>query len=487
MTVAEAPVRPRPPGTGQRSPMSLGRMLWLELRRNAMPWMFPLLALLFVFDPFRTAMDYPPLWDLRASVVVNKLLPDFVAFVAGVAAWMGSRDSRRHTADLVTATPRPRWTAWLVTWAATAIWAVILYLCGVGVIYGVTATQATWGHPLWWPVAAGCAELAVISALGFAVGVLFPSRFTAPLAAIGAFFLSLEGFHNAVAQSSVFALLSPTTSVPADDIGVFYHYLPDVAIVQLMFLLGLTAVVLGALGLARAADAGPQLRRAAAILGVAGLAATGTAIGLVGTAHQGTAGEVIPDLHDAANDRLIAFTPVCSPAGGVPVCVHPAYRADLHDVTAAFRSALREVTGLPGAPTRITQVGNPALAMPTGRLAGSPPVLYYSMPVLGSAFGQTARDLTQGLQGLFVAAFIAGPRGFVGQGGTPAQQVVQTVLQKAMGSQWDPPGPGDGPEGRAMTAATVRFAGLPAGVRHAWLATHLVALRAGHITLAQLP
>ena len=487
MTVAEAPVRPRPPGTGQRSPMSLGRMLWLELRRNAMPWMFPLLAALFVFDPFRTAMDYPPLWDLRASVVVNKLLPDFVAFVAGVAAWMGSRDSRRHTADLVTATPRPRWTAWLVTWAATAIWAVILYLCGVGVIYGVTATQATWGHPLWWPVAVGCAELAVICALGFAVGALFPSRFTAPLAAIGAFFLSLEGFHNAVAQSSVFALLSPTTSVPADDIGVFYHYLPDVAIVQLMFLLGLTAVVLGALGLARAADAGPQLRRAAAILGVAGLAATGTAIGLVGTAHQGTAGEVIPDLHDAANDRLIAFTPVCSPAGGVPVCVHPAYRADLHDVTAAFRPALREVTGLPGAPTRITQVGNPALAMPTGRLAGSPPVLYYSMPVLGSAFGQTARDLTQGLQGLFVAAFIAGPRGFVGQGGTPAQQVVQTVLQKAMGSQWDPPGPGDGPEGRAMTAATVRFAGLPAGVRHAWLATHLVALRAGHITLAQLP
>ena len=487
MTVAEAPVRPRPPGTGQRSPMSLGRMLWLELRRNAMPWMFPLLAALFVFDPFRTAMDYPPLWDLRASVVVNKLLPDFVAFVAGVAAWMGSRDSRRHTADLVTATPRPRWTAWLVTWAATAIWAVILYLCGVGVIYGVTATQATWGHPLWWPVAVGCAELAVICALGFAVGALFPSRFTAPLAAIGAFFLSLEGFHNAVAQSSVFALLSPTTSVPADDIGVFYHYLPDVAIVQLMFLLGLTAVVLGALGLARAADAGPQLRRAAAILGVAGLAATGTAIGLVGTAHQGTAGEVIPDLHDAANDRLIAFTPVCSPAGGVPVCVHPAYRADLHDVTAAFRPALREVTGLPGAPTRITQVGNPALAMPTGRLAGSPPVLYYSMPVLGSAFGQTARDLTQGLQGLFVAAFIAGPRGFVGQGGTPAQQVVQTVLQKAMGSQWDPPGPGDGPEGRAMTAATVRVAGLPAGGRHAWLATHLVALRAGHITLAQLP
>ena len=68
--------------------MSLWRLLWLELRRNAMPWMFPLLAALFVFDPFRTAMDYPPRVDLRASVLVNKLLPDFVAFVAGVAAWI---------------------------------------------------------------------------------------------------------------------------------------------------------------------------------------------------------------------------------------------------------------------------------------------------------------------------------------------------------------------------------------------------------------
>jgi hypothetical protein len=487
MTVAEAPVRPRPPGAGPASPMSLGRMLWLELRRNAMPWMFPLLALLFVFDPFRTAMDYPPLWDLRASVVVNKLLPDFVAFVAGVAAWMGSRDSRRHTADLVTATPRPRWAAWLVTWAATAIWAVILYLCGVAVIYGVTATQATWGHPLWWPVAVGCAELAVVCALGFAVGALFPSRFTAPLAALGAFFLSLEGFHNAVAQSSVFALLSPTTSVPADDIGVFYHYLPDVAIVQLMFLLGLTAVVLGALGLTQAADAGPRLRRVAAVLGVAGLAATGTAIGLVGTAHQGTAGEVIPALHDAANDRLIAFTPVCSPADGVPVCVHPAYRTYLRDVTAAFRPVLSHVAGLPGAPARITEIGESALSPPTGKFGGSPPVFYYSMPVLGSAFGQTTKDVTQNLQDIFVTAFIAGPRGFAGQGGTPAQQVVETVLQKAMGSQWDPPGPGDGPESPAMTAATARFAALPGGARHAWLAAHLAALRAGRITLAQLP
>jgi hypothetical protein len=254
-----------------------------------------------------------------------------------------------------------------------------------------------------------------------------------------------------------------------------------------MFLLGLTAVVRGGRGLARGADAGPRLRRAAAVLGVVGLAATGTAIGLVGTARQGSAGQVIPALHDAANDRLIAFTPVCGAAGGVPVCVQPAYRPYLDDVTAGLRPVLSEVTGLPGAPTRITEIGDPALTMPLAKFSGSPPVFYYSMPVLGSAFGQTTRDFTENLQNLFVGAFIAGPQGLAGKGGTPAQQVVQLVLLKAIGTRWDQPGPGGGPQSPAMTAAVTRFAALSAGGRHAWLATHLTALRAGHITLAQLP
>ena len=490
--------------------MSLWRLLWLELRRNAMPWMFPLLAALFVFDPYRTAMSYPPLWDLRASVVVNKLLPDFVAFVAGVAAWMGSRDSRRHTADLVTATARPRWSAWLVTWAATAIWAVILYLCGVAVIYGVTATQATWGHPLWWPVAVGCAELAVLSALGFAAGTFFPGRFTAPLAAVAAFFLSLLGFKSAVSRSSVYALLSPSTSVPGNDVGVFSHYMPDVAIAQLMFLTGLTVAVLGVLGLSRHAEGGLRLRRAAVVLTAAGVAATGTAVGLVGTAREGPGGVTIPALHDAANDRPIAFTPVCRPAGGVPVCVHPAYRAYLPQVTAAFAPVLREISGLPGAPARIIEFGDVGLSTKPGTISGTPPEFTFGMPSTVGSFGQTRSGFTRSLQVALVTAFMPGggapggePAGGGAPGGissggappaVPARQAVAEGLLLAAGFRlpaqpqqlyaygW--PGGLPTPQDRA---AAQRFAALPAATRHAWLAAHLAALRAGHITLAQLP
>jgi hypothetical protein len=38
-----------------------------------------------------------------------------------------------------------------------------------------------------------------------------------------------------------------------------------------------------------------------------------------------------------------------------------------------------------------------------------------------------------------------------------------------------------------IAAAARRFAALPPAVRHDWLVTHLAALRAGRITLAQLP
>ena len=68
---------------------------------------------------------------------------DFGPFVAGVAAWMGSRDGRRGLADLVTATARPRWAAQLATWAATAIWAVAAYLVFVGVMFACTPTRAS--------------------------------------------------------------------------------------------------------------------------------------------------------------------------------------------------------------------------------------------------------------------------------------------------------------------------------------------------------
>ncbi len=96
------------------------RALRLEFKRNAVPYVLPLLAAVFYFDTLRTADGFPPVWTLRASVIYDHMLCAFGAFAAGLAAWAGSREGRRKTVDLVgdhaargvgAAVHRPRWNA----------------------------------------------------------------------------------------------------------------------------------------------------------------------------------------------------------------------------------------------------------------------------------------------------------------------------------------------------------------------------------------
>ena len=131
------------------------------------------------------------MWNVRAMSMQTSILAVFVPTVVGAAAWLGSREARYGMTDLLSGTARTRWSRQLATWAATTCWALVAYLGCVAVLYTVTARQAAWGGPLWWPVVVGAASVPASAALGFAAGALRPSRFTAPLVAIAAF-LALE-------------------------------------------------------------------------------------------------------------------------------------------------------------------------------------------------------------------------------------------------------------------------------------------------------
>ena len=169
-----APVRHRMPRAAGVVPQGALRLLRVELRRNAMPWILPLIAALFWFDSYRPSTATAPLYAIRTfwNMGQGHTIIDFGPFVAGVAAWMGSRDGRRGLADLVTTTARSRWAAQLGTWAATAIWAVVAYLVFVGVMFAAYAHQGVGGTPPWWSVAVGATAVAAFSAFGFAVGDL---------------------------------------------------------------------------------------------------------------------------------------------------------------------------------------------------------------------------------------------------------------------------------------------------------------------------
>jgi hypothetical protein len=415
--------------------------------------------------------------------------------------------------DLVTGTARPRWGAQLAVWAATTCWAMVAYLGCVGALYLQIAHQAAGSGPLWWPAAVGAAGIPALSAVGFAAGALYPSRFAAPLITIAAFFAL--GFGSEAAE------IAPPTAgsvhIGADPgVATFYHYLPDLSVAQVALLAGVALAALGVLGLP-AGSGGRWLRRSAAILTAAGLLAAGTAVALAGTARLDTHGMmIIPALHDAANDRPIRYTPVCGDTA-IPVCLHPAYTAYLPIVTAALGPVLREVAGLPGAPVRVSQAAatyrqGPANSISVGMagpaISGTPPVfrLLLSAPLPGQSINgapftdaEFAAQLQSNVASI-VDAVVYGSSDEPPAGALPHDQALAAVaagLVKAAGAPLSgprtpgPPGAGRGAPGPApgtpADAAAQRFAALPAAVRRAWLATHLTALRAGRITLAQLP
>jgi hypothetical protein len=89
-------------------------------------------------------------------------------------------------------------------------------------------------------------------------------------------------------------------------------------------------------------------------------------------------------------------------------------------------------------------------------------------------------------------------RAFAGAGvgpGSQVQQAVQAALLLDAGMPFaaqvaatqNIPGSSQGPAPEPVYAAARRLAALPAAARHNWLAAHLAALRAGGLTLGQLP
>ncbi len=484
MTAVSAPPRAAHPRPARSFPGSIARMLRLELRRSPWPWIIPVLVVLFYFNTYRTAAGFAPIWGLRASLIGNQLVPDLVPFAAGMAAWVGSREVRRNAADLVAATVRAGWARRGVTLAAAIFWVLAVFLCLVAVIYAITAFRATSGGPPIWPVAVGAAELAAACSIGFAAGAFIPSRFTMPLAAVGSFLLIIVAFRKGLDATSGYGLLSPMTSVPHVDAGVFYR-VPDLSIDQFMFLTGLAVAGAGLLGLT--AEAARRAARVAAVaITVAGLAAAGTGVGLAGTAQLRAHGVVIAALHDAASEQPAPYKPACGQAAGIPVCVHPAFRGYLHDVTTAFAPVLAEVAGLPGAPASVHQIPTDAtVPVPmTGSLAtigGSPAVFGLPMPdpgVLG------ASGFIASIRTVFLTTYISGSGAYVVTMGGPAQKAVEMALLKEAGVATPPHIPPPPPE---IAAAARRLESLSPAALHTWLAAHVAMLRAGQINLAQLP
>jgi hypothetical protein len=518
------------PRAGIKPLRILARVALIHARRSPMPLIVPLIAALIWFDALRTGDSLPAIWTQRVAVLPDHVMPDLGPITAGMAAWIGGREHGRGMSDLVESTARPRWLRQLAAWGSALAWALAVYAVCVAVVFIMAARAHSWGGPTWWPVAVIGLTIALFCTVGFVAGALFPSRFTAPLAALGSFFGAVMLFQSAVNATSGWTLLSPDNQVPYLGWGVFHPYPPDLSIVQMAFLFGAIVALLGAMGVSGAVR-GAQLRRAA--LGVTGVGAAvcAVAFGFATTATMGAYGYVVPALHDAANNQPLAYTPICTRRSAVPVCAHPAFPSALPVASTAFDPLLAVVAGLPGAPVSVMQID--AQDLPGGEFAGrqAPTIgshltsaagLYSTYgagvelntvaaggPVLEYGFddeyGFTDPQgiLSQRTQAaVIVIEYLVAPHGNPG----PAQRAVEAALYQATGIPLtngsstgtagssghhvgaDPgievPGP---TPGSAVQIAAQRFAALSATERHAWLTANLGRLSSGQTTLEELP
>jgi hypothetical protein len=456
------------------------RLLRIEARHNPAPLVLPLLGMLLWITPLAQDLTPVALW-LDRSVDVEGSIQLIGPFAAAAAAWTASREHRRDIGDLRASTSRNPWSVAAAAWLVSLGWMVAFYLTLCAVFLSVTATQATWGSPQWWPVIDGLVALIMFSAVGFAVGLWWRARFVTPLVAVGTLAVIL-GIRSATPgdRGAGIGLLSPIYPAFGLNASVFYQPQPDLSMLKMVCYLGVLGIALGSTAWYFHADR-PPLRQAGAALLAAGLALTATAGGLDATARTDSHGVIVPAFHDAAADHAVAYTPVCSRTP-LPVCLHPAYDggSEMTVLATIINKIIVPVLGVPGMPSRVTQV--PDIKISLGGIQGDPPILAIPPFIIHGTTLQPASFAMFFADSVALSLFVPARSPLVNA--SPAQRALALYLIRQAHDTADPhlipPDP-------AVTAAATRFAALNSGARTAWLTTHLTALRSGYITPADIP
>ena len=455
-------------------------LLRIEARHNPAPLVLPLLALLLWITPLARDLTPVGLW-LDRSVDVEGSIQLTGPFAAAAAAWTASREHRRDMTGLRASTPRNPWAAAVATWLVSLAWMVAFYLGLCAVFLSVTATQATWGSPQWWPVIDGLVALIMCSAAGFAIGLWFRTRFVAPLVAVGTL-AAILGVRAAAPNEHTagIGLLSPIYPAFGLNASVFYAPQPDLPMLKIICYLGVLGIALGGTAWYFRADR-PSLRQAGTALLAAGLALTATAGALDATARTDSHGVIVPAFHDAAADHAVPYTSVCSRTP-FPVCVHPAYAggSELTVLATIINKIAAPMIGVPGMPARAEQV--PGGKITLGGVQGNPPILSIPPFIVHGTSLQPAAFQVAFTDSVALSLFVPARSPVVRA--TPAQRALALYLLRQAHDTVDPhflpPDP-------AVTTAAARFAADSPAARTAWLTVHLAALRAGDLTPEDIP
>ena len=447
-------------------------LLRIEFRRSVGLLCFPLLIVAAGWLARGSLPVGVYTWPDTSSAI-RETVPFVGSFVAGISAWTAGRNKRRGMADLLSSTPRPPAARDLTTWAGTALWGAAVYATLAAVLLSVTWWNATWGAPPPGYLLVGLLAVVANSAVGYAAGYYLPSRFIAPLVAIGLFVAQFAPIN----YSWVALLLPAPTDLVQPDV---FAQVPGVAVQQGLWFCGVGAVALAAVvaGGRRGDGASRALLAGALLLCAAGFAAS----------------MVTPSLMFA---KAAPLEYVCE-EGGITVCVHPAYERLLPQAAEVVNEVGEPLAGIPGAPTRAMQVGS--LSPEPSREAESTAFFTVDSIVDGGGVGwfrsEAAMSLVQGRAAYEGSAPEVEPteedltrcgpgtKEWSVDPALEARAVVANWLLKQLDRREPEFSLEQCPDARKLVE---RFADLDPAKRRAWLEENLAGLRAGEVTLKDLP
>lgn len=475
----------RPARTVSASAPVLGffRLMRLEIRNGHGIW-FALAAMALSLWWVTLYSDEPrvalwPHWSMYAAQSFGIL----GTVMAAWSAWVASNEHHHRVDRTSSQAALPAWARELVPMASGLFIALTSYVIICALLLGYAATRATWGGPDWLVIAYGAVATLAFCALGAMAGRRLPYRWVVAVvfAALVAHIVSSFDLLDTASPYQSYAYVS----YPWDRVEHFHELNGTVNGLHLD-----GGVAIGA-GLIVAALADLLRRQRAVMMLCAVLAATLIVGGWA------AAGRDAESYHSGPSAAIENPDMVCS-GEVIEVCMHQAYAETQQTLSEQVNRLLAPVAGLEGVPTTITQRPSQGMSDPGVLADAGDRLLHLGFPLMERLFGG---DLS-GVGGMSIdSAQIAilvwmmeqaelAPLLFMyvnsDAGIDPWSAAIRdgSVLTDHDVARWE------ARQDRLQVdvdAAADRFAMLSPDEQRAWLVANWDALRAGELTLEELP